>query len=570
MDAEGIAIEPGDKLSDLLGANEALAADLIATNKVLIAESETLTADLVAANRAFALRNEALMTELVMAHRQIADNAELEKGRVTEIAASELERQSSQDERMERAAELVVANEELQFQQGEKQKRADELVVANQELLFQTGEKGKRAAELVQVMKRLALETECGERAAALAIANGQLAAQNLELEQRAAQLVTSNKVRLELLAQLLQSQKLESLGTLAGGIAHDMNNVLGAILGLATAHLELQPPESSAYPAFITIAKAAVRGGKMAKSLLNFARQSPAEEHELDLNTILREEVRLLERTTLSKVHLRLALALDLRPMRGDASALTHALMNLCVNAVEAMSDQGTLTLRTRNLEGDWIEVEVEDTGSGMTREVQAKALNPFFTTKAEGKGTGLGLSLVYSTVKAHGGQLDIQSEPGRGTQVTMRFPTCEPGPQVQPAEAETPSGPALVPLAVLLVDDDPLMQSSSRAILECLGHTVTGVTSGEAALAWMEAGHLPDAVILDINMPGLGGAKTLARIRSLQTSLPVLLTTGRVDQAALNLVEAHPNVTLLPKPFSLNEVRAHLNALAQGPASS
>jgi len=589
MDADEIAIEPGDKLSDLLGANEALAAELIATNKVLTAESEILTADLVAANRALVLRNEALTTELVLAHRQIADLAEDEKGRVTESAASDLERQSRQDEKDERAAELVVANEEIQFQQGEKQKRADELaiadqellfqtrekgkraaelVVANQELLFQTGEKGKRAAELVQVLKQLALETECGERAAALAIANGQLAAQNLELEQRAAQLVTSNKVRLELLGQLLQSQKLESLGTLAGGIAHDMNNVLGAILGLATTHLELQPPESSAYQAFITIAKAAVRGGKMAKSLLNFARQSPAEEHELDLNSILREEVRLLERTTLSKVNLRLALALHLRPIRGDASALTHALMNLCVNAVEAMSDEGTLTLRTRNLEGDWIEVEVEDTGSGMTREVLAKALNPFFTTKAEGKGTGLGLSLVYSTVKAHGGQLDIQSEPGRGTTVTMRFPTCEPGPQIQPAEAEPLSGPALVPLAVLLVDDDPLMQSSTRAILECLGHSVTGVTSGEAALAWMEAGHLPDAVILDINMPGLGGARTLARLRGLQASLPVLLCTGRVDQAALNLVEAHPKVTLLPKPFSLNELRAHLNALVQGPA--
>jgi len=553
----------------MLGDNETLAAELIAANKALVAENESLTLDLVAANRNLALENEALTAELVKAHRTIADQAEGEKGRVTESAASILERQSRQEEKEERAAELVVAIEELQFQQGEKQKRADELAAANKELVFQKGEKGKRAAELVQVKKQLALEVECGERAAALAIANRKLASQNRELEQRAAQLVASNKIRLELLAQLLQSQKLESLGTLAGGIAHDMNNVLGAILGLATTHLEIQPPESSAHQAFTTISKAAVRGGKMAKSLLNFARQSPAEDHELDINTILREEVKLLERTTLSKVHLRLALAHDLRPMRGDASALTHAFMNLCVNAVEAMPDEGTLTLRTRNLDVDWIEVKVEDSGCGMTQVVLEKALNPFFTTKGEGKGTGLGLSLVYSAVKAHGGQLDIQSEPGRGTQVTMRFPTCEPEPCQPQPEALPLSGPNLVRLAVLLVDDDELMQSSTRAILELLGHAVTGVLSGEEALATLEAGYRPDLVILDINMPGLGGAKTLARLRDLQGSLPVLLATGRVDQAALNLVDAHSGVTLLPKPFSLKELKGHLEALEKRPGS-
>ncbi|MBK7293432.1 MAG: response regulator [Holophagaceae bacterium] len=547
MDEAGNALMTSDRLSGLLTENEAMAAELIATSKTLFAENENLTSDLVAANRSLALKNETLTTELVLAQRMIADQMEDEKDRVMESAASDQERLSRQEEKEERAAELIVANEELEFQQGEKR---------------------KRAAELVQVKHQLALERECGERAAALSIANGQLAAQNRELEQRAAQLVASNKVRLELLAQLLQSQKLESLGTLAGGIAHDMNNVLGAILGLATAHLEIQPPESAAHQAFTTIAKAAVRGGKMAKSLLNFARQSPAEEHELDVNTILREEVRLLERTTLSKVNLSLELAPDLRPMRGDASALTHAFMNLCVNAVEAMADQGTLTLRTQNLEGDWIEVRVSDTGTGMPPEVLETCLNPFFTTKGVGKGTGLGLSLVYSAVKAHGGHLDIQSEPGRGTQVTMRFPTYEPSPGLQQSEAEAPPGPPLLHLAVLLVDDDELMQSSTRAILECLGHTVTGVANGEEALARIEAGYLPDAVILDINMPGLGGARTLARLRGLRATLPVLLSTGRVDQAALTLVEAHPGVGLLPKPFSLKELKAHLEALVQGGA--
>ncbi len=367
-------------------------------------------------------------------------------------------------------------------------------------------------------------------------------------------------KVRLQ--AQLLQSQKLESLGTLAGGVAHDMNNVLGAILGLASAHVEAQPEGSPTRQTFETILKAAERGGKMVKSLLSFARQSPAEERELDMNEILREEVRLLERTTLSKVRLEMDLAPELRPIRGDASALTHAFMNLCVNAVDAMTEQGTLTLRTRNGDSDWIEVTVEDTGTGMPREVLEKALDPFFTTKAQGKGTGLGLSMVYSTVKAHRGELDIQSEPGLGTRVRLRFPACAVAKSPEPAAAPG-SESSRGALKVLLVDDDELIQSSVQAILEVLGHGVTAVFRGEEALAQLEAGLQPDLVILDMNMPGLGGAGTLPRLRALRPTVPVLLATGRVDQAALDLARAHAFVTLLSKPFTMKELQQQLETL-------
>ena len=227
--------------------------------------------------------------------------------------------------------------------------------------------------------------------------------------------------------ALLMQSQKMESLGSLAGGVAHDMNNVLGAILGIASANLHLQPVNSPASRAFDTIVQAATRGGKMVKSLLSFARQSPVEEHEIDINSILQEEVTLLERTTLANIRLEMDLAPSLRPILGDAAALTHAIMNLCVNAVDAMSENGTLTLRSRNVYGDWVEVLVEDTGTGMPKEILEKAMDPFFTTKEVGKGTGLGLSMVYSTVKAHRGQIEIQSNPGQGTRVLLRFPVFE-----------------------------------------------------------------------------------------------------------------------------------------------
>ena len=368
-----------------------------------------------------------------------------------------------------------------------------------------------------------------------------------------------------KLRAQLQQSQRLESLGTLAGGVAHDMNNVLGAILGLASAHIGTLPNGSPLHQALDTICKATERGGKMVKSLLSFARQTPAENRELDLNAILREQVDLLERTTLAKVRLQLDLDPELRPIRGDANALAHAFMNLSVNAADAMPEAGTLSLRTRNIEDDWIEVVVEDTGMGMPKEVLEKAIDPFFTTKGIGKGTGLGLTMVHSSVKAHRGQLAIESEPGKGTRVQLRFPACvRETPVIAAAAAEAGQIPQGA-LKVLLVDDDDLIQTSVQMLLEVLGHTVTSAQSGEEALTLVGGGFNPDLVILDMNMPGLGGAGTLPRLRALCPSVPVLLSTGRTDQTALALALAHPGVTLLAKPYGLRELRTHLDDIGQ-----
>jgi PAS domain S-box-containing protein len=367
---------------------------------------------------------------------------------------------------------------------------------------------------------------------------------------------------REKLQAQLLQAQKMESLGSLAGGVAHDMNNVLGAILGLASSSLRTEPPTAPSRQAFETIIKAAERGGKMVHSLLSFARQKTAELRQLDVNELLQEEVRLLERTTLAKVRIELDRAVDLKPILGDGNALTHAIMNLCVNAVDAMPENGTLTLRTRNLGPGWVEVVVEDTGIGMPKEILDRALDPFFTTKELGKGTGLGLAMVYSTVKAHHGELEIQSEPGRGTSVRLRFPACEPTAQAAESVPEAPTGCGSGALGILLVDDDPLIRESTRMLLEALGHRVTTASSGEEALELLEGDLQPELVILDMNMPGLGGRGTLPRIRSRWPALPVLLATGRVDQVALDLVKADGNSTLLSKPYSLDDMEAKIAA--------
>jgi PAS domain S-box-containing protein len=235
---------------------------------------------------------------------------------------------------------------------------------------------------------------------------------------------ITEARQAESVLQQLQESRRLESLGTLSGGVAHNMNNVLGAILGLASANLELQPPGTTAHRAFDAIARAATRGAELVRSLLAFASREPPEERVLDLNALLQDEYRLMEASIPSAVTLTLDLDPGLRPILGDPSALSAALRSLWVNASDAMPDTGHLTFRTRNRDPEWVEVDVEDTGVGMSPEVLNRAMEPFYTTKEVGKGTGLGLSMVYSTVVKHGGKIDLRSRPGKGTRVRMLFP--------------------------------------------------------------------------------------------------------------------------------------------------
>lgn len=365
---------------------------------------------------------------------------------------------------------------------------------------------------------------------------------------------------------QLQQTQKMESLGSLASGVAHDMNNVLGAILGLCEA-FQKQVAPGPLHKALETISQAAQRGGQMVKSLLSFARRTPAEQRELNLNAILQEEVHLLQRTTLAKVHLALDLLPELHPVSGDPSVLAKVFMNLCVNAVDAMPEGGTLSLVTRNLGTSQVEVQIRDTGVGMSAEVLAKALDPFFTTKPPGKGTGLGLSMVYRSIQAHHGEMDIQSEPGKGTCVRVLLPACRPSATLTLPEAALAPMPSQVPSAmgILLVDDDELIRASIPVLLESNGHAVTVASSGEEALELLEAGLQPSVVVLDMNMPGLGGKGTLPRLRALRPTLPVLLATGRADQTAQALVDSDPFVTLLPKPFRFDQLQELLNRIQE-----
>ena len=362
---------------------------------------------------------------------------------------------------------------------------------------------------------------------------------------------------RRELESRLNQSQKLESLGSLAGGMAHDINNVLAAILSLASAHRQAMAAGDPLAKPLDTIASACIRGRDVVNRLLIFARKDLATLGPVDLNGVAREMIRLLEYTTLKRIRIITDLQEPLPAMEGDAAALGHALMNLFVNAVDAMPEGGDLTLATRTLPAGGLQLSVRDTGQGMSAEVLAKAVEPFFTTKPMGKGTGLGLAMVFGTVKAHKGELAFRSSPGAGTEVILTFP---PGGEAGvPAPAE-PEPLPVRPLRVLLVDDDELILESVAPMLRMLGHDVLTADSGQGALAQMEAGLEVDLVILDMNMPGLNGAQTLVRLKAFRPDQRVLMASGYSDGDMAPLLLAHSRVSSIQKPFDLKEISRKL----------
>ncbi|HEX9011469.1 MAG TPA: response regulator [Holophagaceae bacterium] len=376
---------------------------------------------------------------------------------------------------------------------------------------------------------------------------------------------VTSQKrheaERQRLEAEVQHVHKLESLGTLAGGIAHDMNNILGAVMGVASLVQEQHQGDPGLAGEMATLLRAAARGRDLVKGLTDFARKDLQEPSPTDLNELLSQEAELLRRTTRQKVEITLDLHPDLPPVMGDAGSLSNALMNLCVNAVDAMPEGGQLRLASRVLPSAEVQVAVVDTGNGMPPGVLKRATDPFFTTKPKGKGTGLGLSLAYSIVQAHHGRMEIRSEPGRGTEVLLRFPPLAAPGGVPVHPQGTP--PKAVPREILLVDDDDLLRATIPSMLEARGHRVTVADSGREALSRLSSAPPPALVLLDVNMPGMDGLEVFQRLREHHPRLPVLFITGLKDPRLDDVLQSDPAVGYLPKPFTLAELEARLAAL-------
>jgi CheY-like chemotaxis protein len=347
--------------------------------------------------------------------------------------------------------------------------------------------------------------------------------------------------------------------------MAHDMNNVLAGILGTAEMLRERFPAADPVARSLDSIIYASGRGRDLVRTLTDFARVGVPEPRQFDLNELLRKEVELLRHSTLQKVRVVQDLDPQLPPLLGDASALGGTIMNLAVNALDAMPDGGTLAFRSRSTGPGRIALTVTDTGYGMSPEVVARAAEPFFTTKPVGKGTGLGLTRALGTVKAHGGTVEIQSAPGQGTCITIQLPCFQQERSEEPAaEAPAERAPAREALRILLVDDDQVILETMPALLESLGHGVETASRGEEALSRLAAGLQVDLVVLDHNMPGLTGTETLVRLREQRPELPVILASGFVDAFTENLVTSLPQVWILKKPYSLREIRRILAAVS------
>ena len=359
---------------------------------------------------------------------------------------------------------------------------------------------------------------------------------------------------------QLNHLQRMESVGRLASGISHDMNNVLAAIMAVAQS---LKHQADGALPQLDLILEATRRGRNLLQGLLAFARKEMEEAEVFDLNDLIRREADILSSTTLQRVKVNLRLAPDLPQLAGSPSALATALMNLCMNALDAMPGGGALTLTTLDEGGRTVELVVEDTGQGMPPDVLSRAMEPFFTTKPVGKGTGLGLAMVYGTVQAHGGTLEIKSQVGKGTAVHIQLPKA--GHEL-PVPAGAPPGPIgtdVHPLRILMVDDDLLVRVSTQLLLEALGHAVTSAEGGLQALALAEGGGAWDVAVLDLNMPGLDGLETLTRLRTLRPGLPALIATGYADEEVVGALARFERVALLNKPYSIEEFVGALAAV-------
>jgi PAS domain S-box-containing protein len=391
---------------------------------------------------------------------------------------------------------------------------------------------------------------------------------------------------RKQLERQLLQAQKMQSIGTLAGGVAHEFNNLLAGINGYAALGLR-QPHLPDAVREFLQhVVTLSERAAGLTRQLLTFARKPALTRQPTPLAELVRATAELAARTLLVEVGIEIDESVEssLLVVEADANQLQQALVNLALNARDALTDAATrrqapdaypVTFRLRREvlscerpafpqnvpPGDYVVVEVADRGCGMTPEVLGQALDPFFTTKDVGKGTGLGLPMVFGIVQGHQGHLAIDSAPGRGSCVGLYLPRLAETAALPSAGSPFESGEILEPesipgRSILVADDEGAVQDVVRRFLELAGHQVTCVSSGREALEVVSKGRAVDLVILDLMMPREDGATTFRQIRKDRPHLPVLVCTGLPDaEPTPDLVQSGA-AGILRKPFRMNEL--------------
>ncbi len=368
----------------------------------------------------------------------------------------------------------------------------------------------------------------------------------------------------------LFQSQKMEAVGQLTGGVAHDFNNLLTVIIGGLDTLRRCEPEEAVRRTRALDMAiHAAERAASLTSRLLAFSRRQPLQPTPTDLNVLVRNMTDLLHRTLGETVELEGVLAPRLWRVEVDQNQLESAILNLAVNARDAMPGGGKLTMETGNtyldasytaadaevLPGQYAVLAVSDTGVGMTKETLAKAFEPFYTTKEVGRGTGLGLSMVYGFVKQSGGHVTIYSEPDQGTTVKLYFPRHTGAGAIDPApEARSP--PASAGEVVLVVEDNDDVRAYSVMSLTELGYEVLEARDGEAALAVLEAQPRIDLLFTDVVLPGMSGRVLVDRAVAMRPDLRVLFTTGYSRNAIVHQGRLDAGVQLISKPFTFDQL--------------
>lgn len=363
----------------------------------------------------------------------------------------------------------------------------------------------------------------------------------------------------------LRQAQRMEAIGQLTGGIAHDFNNLLMVILGgLATFERSAQSERRDML--MQGIRQAAQRGATLTRQLLAFSRRQSLQPQSVDLSTQIGGMRELLERSLGGETHVKLQFAEDLWPVHVDPGELELVVLNLIVNARDAMPSGGTITIQAENLPDGYVRLAVVDTGVGMTPEVKERAFEPFFTTKEVGKGSGLGLAQVYGFAQQSGGTVQIESEVGRGTSIALILPRSSERPK---APGDSPTDPAQVPRgscggSVLLVEDNDEVAVLVAEMLSDLGYDVQRTANASAALGALENGIAVDIVFSDIVMPGeMDGVDLARQVRLCRQGIPVLLTSGYAH-GAVQRAEME-GFRVLPKPYDLAALETALTVVRQ-----
>ncbi|RKK03218.1 PAS domain S-box protein [Pseudoroseomonas wenyumeiae] len=386
---------------------------------------------------------------------------------------------------------------------------------------------------------------------------------------------------------QLFQAQKMEAVGQLTGGLAHDFNNLLAGINGsLELLSARITQGRYKDLDRLATMAQsAATRAATLTHRLLAFSRRQTLDPRPTNVNQLVAGMEELIRRTIGPAVELRVTAAAGLWPTLVDQNQLENALLNLCINARDAMPDGGCLTVKTANQwldshaartvdlpPGQYVTLAISDTGTGMTPEVMAKAFDPFFTTKPEGKGTGLGLSMVYGFVRQSNGQVRISSQPGHGTSICLYLPFHPIEAQASETLSDTvaPSSGGLGK-TIFVVDDEPTVRMMVSEALQELGYATLEANDSQGGLKILQSDVQIDLLVSDIGLPGgMNGRQMVDIARSARPGLKVLFITGYAEHADVSSIHMQPGMQVLTKPFSLDALTTQIGSLISSKESS